>query len=942
MEDLSSKYQNTLNLPKTDFPMKAALSQKEPEQIKAWLSEDVYGAIQLKNKSRPLFAMPDGPPYANGNIHIGHCLNKILKDFVVKYQAISGKRSVFIPGWDCHGLPIEHAVAKELGNKRREKSDAEIRGLCRDYAKKYIGNQREQFKRLGILADWEHPYTTMDTSYEASMIRSLGKIYANGFVYRGEKPVHWCWFDGTALAEAEVEYENRKDPSIYVKFEIASNLEKLGNPKGKSFVVIWTTTPWTLPANLAISIHPDFDYGLYEVDGENWLVAVSLSGELEKTSGKKLTLVKKFKGKDLGIPQGFEIPVDKDGRPLKDFKADGLITAHPFTNSGSPVILGTHVTLDAGTGAVHTAPGHGQEDYIVSQKYKLKPFNPVDDWGKYSDLFAEMKGVKVFDGNAKVIEKLKASGNLVKEDVLDHSFPHCWRCHNPVIFRATSQWFISMDEAEQGESLRKRALREIKKVKWVPAWGENRITSMVENRPDWCISRQRLWGVPIPVFYCESCGKDETSAELMNKVADKVAKEGLESWYSSEISEYMGAGHKCSVCKHDKFRRGKDILDVWFDSGVCHEAVQKHREGLTNPADLYLEGSDQHRGWFQSSLMTSAAMNDHAPFKTVLTHGFVNDAQGRKMSKSLGNVVDPLKFMETSGAEILRLWTSYEDYSNDLSAGKESFDRVTESYRRVRNTCRYILGNIHDFDPAKDSVEYSKLPDLDKWALARLARFLQTTKDAFENYEYHKIYHALQNYCTVDLSATYLDILKDRLYTFKTTGLERRAAQTVIYTILKSLITSLSPILSFLSEEVYKSMPGKKQSSVFLEDYPTIKPEWKNESLEKQWAQVLEVRIIVQKHLEEARQAKLIGSSLEAKVILAMARDEMDFMKDREVELPSLFIVSQVELKESAGTSVKIEKAFGEKCVRCWNYSTEIGKNSTFPGICPKCVRALS
>ncbi len=909
-----------LNLPKTDFPMKASLNLREPEQIKSWDAAKVYEQIQLRNKSKKIFAMPDGPPYANGNIHVGHCLNKILKDFAVKFHAINGERAAFIPGWDCHGLPIEHAVSKELGNKRRDKSDAEIRALCRAYAEKYVGLQKTQFKRLGILADWERPYKTMDTSYEADMIRSLAKIYKNGFVYRGEKPVHWCWSCGTALAEAEVEYANRKDPSIYVKFE-ALDLNKLGKISGQTFFIIWTTTPWTLPANLAISVHPDFEYGIYEVEGENqnWVLAVELATAVEVASGKKLILSKKFKGAQL----------------------EGLKYKHPFIERESPILLGEHVTLDAGTGAVHTAPGHGQDDYIVSKKYGIEPFNPVDDWGKYSDLYPEMRGTKVFDANPKIIQKLKDSGHLISEQIIDHSFPHCWRCHNPVIFRATSQWFISMDDAKSGDSLRKRALREIKNVKWIPSWGENRITSMVENRPDWCISRQRLWGVPIPVFYCENCGKDETTAAMMNKVADKVEKESLESWYSSEISDFSDV-KKCSECAHEKFRRGKDILDVWFDSGVCHEAVQSKRDGLTNPADLYLEGSDQHRGWFQSSLMTSVAMNEHAPFKTVITHGFVNDAQGKKMSKSLGNVLDPLKFMEKSGAEILRLWTAYEDYSNDLAAGQESFDRVSESYRRVRNTCRYILGNLFDFDPAKNSVPYDKLLELDKWALSRLATFLVTCREGYENYEYHKIYHALQNYCTVDLSATYLDILKDRLYTFKTDGVERRSAQTVIYNIVRNLVSALSPILSFLSEEVYLSLPGEKQASVFLTDFPQPPKDWFSEALEKEWSGVFEIRTIVQKSLEEARQNKLIGSSLEAKVILSLARENIGLLKKREADLPTLFIVSQVELSESAGTTVKINKADGEKCVRCWNYNTETGANPKFPGVCPKCVKALS
>lgn len=948
-------YQNTLNLPQTEFPMKASLSVREPEMIKKWDGEQLYNLIQEKNKANKEFVMPDGPPYANGNIHIGHCLDKLLKDFAIKYRSMIGLKSAFIPGWDCHGLPIEHAVSKELGNKKREKTDAEFRGLCRAYAEKFVASQKEQFRRLGVLADWDHPYRTMDYTYEADVVRSLAKIYDNGFVYRGEKPVNWCWSDGTALAEAEVEYADRKDPSIYVKFEVVKGLQKLGNPENKTYVVIWTTTPWSLPANLAVSIHPDFEYGLFEVDGsgenapgnlaENWIIALELEGVVETATGQTLTLLKKFKGKDIGFGEGSQIKFDDRGENISISVegTEGLVYQHPFISSRQgPVILGDHVTLDAGTGAVHTAPAHGVEDYLVCKNYGIASLNPVDDWGKYSDLYPDMKGIRVFDANPKIIENLKLSKHLAAEVMINHSFPHCWRCHNPVIFRATSQWFISMDEAKSGESLRARALREIKYVKWIPAWGQNRITAMVENRPDWCISRQRLWGVPIPVYYCESCGQYETSGKLMNLVADRMEKEGLESWYSSEITDYQSDKKSCSKCGHDKFRRGKDILDVWFDSGVCHEAVQAKRYKDGVPADLYSEGSDQHRGWFQSSLMTSVAMNDKAPFKTVLTHGFVNDAQGRKMSKSLGNVVDPLKFIEKSGAEILRLWTSYEDYTNDLAAGQESFDRVTESYRRVRNTCRYILSNLSDFDPSKDTVEFEKLFPIDKWALSKLYDFMTTSKQAYEAYEYHKIYHALQNYCTVDLSATYLDILKDRLYTFKKTGPERRAAQTVIYQILRNLVGVMAPILSFLCEEVYASLPGEKAQSIFLTDFPVPLEQWKHAGIESEWAQVFEVRSFVQKHLEEARKEKLIGASLEAKVLLALSREDMQTIKKYENDLPSIFIVSQVVLSESAGTSVRIQKADGEKCVRCWNYSILTGAESRFPGVCPKCVKALA
>ncbi|MCC6278354.1 MAG: isoleucine--tRNA ligase [Oligoflexia bacterium] len=926
----SQDYRQTLNLPETDFPMKANLPQREPEQIKKWLSDDLYQKIQNKNAGKPLFTMPDGPPYANGNIHVGHCLNKILKDIVVKYKALSGYQAVFIPGWDCHGLPIEHAVNKELGSKRKEKSDAEIRELCRKYAEKFIGLQRDQFKRLGILADWDHPYTTMDSAYEADIIRSLAEIFEQGHAYRADKPVHWCWSDGTALAEAEVEYANKVDPSIYVKFEVSENADKLGAKGSKTFVVIWTTTPWTLPANLAIAVHRDFEYGIYQVENENWVLAKELAAGFSATIKKPFKLLKTLKGSEFGGTKpcgpGF----------------DGVVCRHPFIDRSSYVILGDHVTLDAGTGCVHTAPGHGQEDYLVGLKYKLEPFNPVDEWGKYTDKFAEMKGTRVFDANPLVVKKLKESGHLIYHEDLDHSFPHCWRCHNPVIFRATSQWFIAMDGTKdtKKESIRKKALAEIKNVKWIPSWGENRITSMVENRPDWCISRQRLWGVPIPVFYCEDCGDSLAQASVMRKVADIVEKEGLESWYSTDPKVFLDNA-RCT-CGSVKFRKGSDILDVWFDSGVCHKAVQDRREGLNNPCDLYLEGSDQHRGWFQSSLMTSVAIRGRAPYKSVITHGFVNDAQGRKMSKSLGNVLDPLKFMEKSGAEVLRLWVAYEDYSNDLQAGQESFDRVSESYRRLRNTCRYILGNISDFDPAQHSVALDKMMDIDRWAMHELKKLIDECTSAYDTFEYHRIYHALQNFCTVDLSAIYLDILKDRLYTFNKNSTERRAAQTALHKILEGLVGVMAPIVSFLSEEVYQRLPGRKNESVFLTTFPTSDPKWEWKEASDFETHVLSVRSAAYKKLEEARQSKIIGSGLEAKLKIKAPQATADYLNKKKADLPALFIVSQVEIALGQEVSVEVNPADGQKCERCWNFSTEIGKHAVHKAVCPKCVKALT
>lgn len=920
-------YRPTLALPETDFPMKANLPKREPEQISKWLDNRTYDQIQKANDGKPPFVMPDGPPYANGNIHIGHCLNKILKDFVVKYKAMKGHQSVFIPGWDCHGLPIEHAVAKQLGKKRREKSDKEIRDLCRDYAGKFVETQKEQFIRLGILADWDNPYRTMDSSYESAMIKSLAKIFEKGHVYRGKKPVHWCWSDGTALAEAEVEYQNRKDPSIFVKFEATKNLSKLQDPDKKTYFVIWTTTPWTLPANLAICLGPDFDYGLYEVDGENWVVAEKLADNLQKLTGKTFSLKKSFKGSELA------------GTQKCDDNFDGVVCQHPFAERPSYVILGDHVTLETGSGCVHTAPGHGQEDYQVGLTYGLDTYCPVNNWGKFTEDVPQWTNKKVFDANPLVIEHLRDSGHLVHHEEFEHSYAHCWRCHNPIIYRATAQWFIAMDGDSADGSIRQNALKAIEEVKWIPQWGQNRITSMVQNRPDWCISRQRLWGVPIPVFYCTKCEEPLISPKMMNQVADKVAKEGLESWYTSSAQDFDPQA-KCQ-CGNTEFTNGKDILDVWFDSGVCHQAVQEQRKGLTNPADLYLEGSDQHRGWFQSSLLTGIAINKEAPFRAILTHGFVNDAKGRKMSKSLGNVIDAVGFVNQSGAEVLRLWTAYEDYSNDLQAGKESFDRVSESYRRVRNTCRYILGNLHDFDPEKESVAYKDLLEIDQWALGRLSKFIKTCETAYENYEYHRIYHALQNYCTVDLSSVYLDILKDRLYTAKKDGLPRKSAQTTIFLILKSMTGVITPILSFLAEEVYGCLPGPKKESVFLTDFPQPVAEWENEAVEAKWSAFLEVRSVVMKELEEARKEKLIGSALEAKVDITAPDKTLSLLESMN-DLKSLFIVSKVNTSKGDTLSVSISKAPGEKCERCWVYDEQTGENSSFPQTCPKCVEALS
>lgn len=914
-------YKETIQLPSTAFPMKGDLPRREPEFIALWNEKKIYEKLIQKNQNNKTFAMPDGPPYANGNLHMGHALNKVLKDIVTKYKSLQGHLAPFIPGWDCHGLPIEQNVTKELGPKAREKTAQEIRALCREEALKWVKIQKGQFQRMGIFADWENPYLTMDPAYEAEEIRVLSRLLKTKAFYRGEKPVYWCYTLQTALAEAEVEYRPHKSPSIYVKFDFDSQAKKtLGLKESDSAAaVIWTTTPWTLPSNQAIALHPDFDYGLYQSEHGLLLMAVALSETVAKATSIALT------------PYG--------NKTWKGQELENLQARHPFYDRASPLILGNHVTLEAGTGCVHTAPGHGQDDYVVGLKYHLKVMSPVDEAGRYTYEVPEYKGQKIFEANPLIVERLKESKRLLFVTMIEHSYPHNWRSKTPLIFRATPQWFLGMDLP--GSEIRKKTLEAIKQVKWVPSWGENRITGMIEGRPDWCLSRQRIWGVPIPVFYCENCKTELAEEKVMLRVADAIEKNGgIDAYYSQKPSDFT-EGFKCKKCEHDQFTAGKDILDVWFDSGCCFSSVQQKRKGLTQPADLYLEGSDQHRGWFHTSLLASIASEQKAPFKTVLTHGFVMYAKGQKMSKSLGNVVDPQDLIQKSGADIVRLWAAHEDYAQDLTSSPESFERLSETYRRLRNTLRFLLGNISDFDPQKDSIPYEQQTELDQWMLSELNGLIQRVTDAYDNYEFYKIYHALNQFATIELSAFYLDILKDRLYTGKKTGTQRRSAQTTMFAILETLTGLMAPILSFLAEEAYQFSPAKKEESIFLKDFPRSQKAWENQALSEKYRMLMEFRPQATKVVEELRQIKTIGASLEARLEISAQGKLFENLKSLGKDLPGFFIVSHVDLKEGQ-QSVQAFRASGEKCVRCWQYTLDIGKAAHLPGICLKCVEALS
>jgi len=927
-------YKDTLNLPKTSFSMKANLAKKEPEMLKWWEEINIYQKIRDIAEGRERYILHDGPPYANGDIHLGTALNKVIKDIVIKSKNMTGFDSVYIPGWDCHGLPIEHQVDQQLGEKQDTLSQAEKRRLCRAYAERYVSIQREQFKRFGVFGEWERPYVTMDYDYEATTIEEFGKLFLEGSVYKGRKPVYWCASCKTALAEAEVEYADHHTPSIYVKFpmvsDISSVLPKLAGEKVS--VVIWTTTPWTIPANLAIALHEDFNYVAVKVNGEVLIFAEELTDYCIDAFG--------YRGKEYEVLDEF-----------KGARLEGQKCRHPFIDRESVLILAPFVMLEAGTGCVHIAPGHGQDDYEIGLKYGLEVYAPVDNDGNFTDDVDFFAGQFVFDANEAVIEKIKEVGSLLGYMDMEHQYPHCWRCKNPIIFRSTKQWFISMEEND----LRKTALEAIDSVTWIPSWGRDRIYGMIENRPDWCISRQRSWGVPITVFYCKQCNETVLTRKILDHVVGLVKEHGADVWFERKARDLVPEGTACPKCGGSEFRRETNILDVWFDSGVSHAAVLERRENLRSPADMYLEGSDQHRGWFHSSLLESVGTRKRAPYKNVLTHGFVVDGDGKKMSKSMGNFIDPQQMADQYGAEILRLWVAAEDYTVDIRISEEILKRLVDAYRRIRNTARYILGNLYDFDCNKDMIPCEKMEEIDRWILHRLQEVIARVKRSYDNYQFHVVYYTLYNFCTVELSSLYLDVLKDRLYTSKAESRERRSAQSAMYIILDTMIRLLAPVLTFSSEEIWQDMPGYegKEESIHMIQFPEVNTEYINGELGEKWKTLIGIRGEVSKAIEIARQNKVVGHSLDSCVNISAPERLHKLLESYLNDLRALYIVSQVNLADAdgivdpyestefEGLKIAVSKAEGKKCERCWNYSVAVGDDPDHPTICARCVGNL-
>ena len=907
----------TLNLPQTSFSMKAALAKKEPEMILKWQTIGLYDKILKKREGRPAFVLHDGPPYANERIHLGTALNKILKDFIIKSKSMQGFLAPFLPGWDCHGLPIEIHVDKLLGEKKKGMSSIEVREECRKYALKFIDVQRGEFIRLGVLGEWDKPYLTMNPAYEGEVLRYLAAFFASGNIYKGKRPVHWCLHCKTALAEAEIEYKDRKSPSVYIRFPLLSDLSKKYPVLAgkKTSVIIWTTTPWTLPANMAIAFHPDSEYAAAEMGGEVYVLAKRL-----------LPVV----AEELGFRE-FKVLAEFPGREL-----EGLKARHPWIDRDSVFVLADYVTLEDGTGCVHTAPGHGYDDYITGMAYGIEIYTPVDEEGKFVRGVERYAGLNVFQANRPIMDDMKRDGSLLKESEIMHSYPHCWRCKQPVIFRATEQWFISMDAA----GLRDKALEEIKHVTWIPYWAEERMAGMVKGRPDWCISRQRSWGVPIPAFTCEGCGKLLSGAEIARYAADIYSREGSNAWFVKSAEELLPPGTKCPSCGRTKFVKENNILDVWFESGASQNILGK-RDDLPWPADIYIEGHDQHRGWFNSSLLVGIGTKGHSPYKICITHGFTLDEEGKAMSKSAGNAVAPSEIISKNGAEILRLWVAMLNYKEDAKFGEETLQRLIEAYRKIRNTWRFLLGNLYDFSPAVDSVPADKMQLLDRWILEKSADMRRRVLKAYEDYEFHVVFHAIYDFFTVELSSFYLDIIKDRAYCSGRKSVLRRSAQTALFLVLKDTLALMAPILPFTADEAWDVMPAfeGKEESVHLGQFPGAGQDWLDPAAVKEMDMLILVREKVLKELEKARESNLIGNSLEAAVDLNVPPGKTELLKKHEAALAELFIVSKVTLEEGTGEDIgiKVEKAGGAKCERCWNWSDSVGKNAHYPAFCARC-----
>ena len=923
---MAMDYTETLNLPKTEFSMRANLPTREPDMLKAMYDKDLYHAMLKRNEGKESFILHDGPPFSNGNIHMGTALNKVLKDFIVKYKSMQGYYAPFIPGWDNHGMPIESAIIKQSKLDRKKMSISDFRRACHEFAMKFVGIQMDSFKRLGVLGEWDDPYLTMDPKFEAREVRVFGEMFKKGYIYKGLKPVYWCPNDETALAEAEIEYKDAPCTSIFVKFNVTDDNGKLAGicDLANTYFIIWTTTTWTLPGNLAIAVHPRDTYAVVKADnGECYIVADMLADRTMKQGGiENYEIIATFKGSELEYMQ----------------------TKHPFLDRNSVVVNADYVTMDSGTGCVHTAPGFGAEDYITGMKYKMDIIVPVDDRGYQTKDAGKFAGMHYEESNVAILADLKETGALFASEDVVHSYPHCWRCKKPIIFRATPQWFCSVD------AFKDEAIKAADDVQWMPKWGEDRMKSMIRERADWCISRQRHWGLPIPVVYCEKCGKPVCTDETINKIADTFAAEGSNAWFDKEASELLPEGFVCPFCGDNHFTKETDTLDGWFDSGSTHFSVLENAEDHRWPSDLYLEGADQYRGWFQSSLLTAVgAKGEGAPYKAVLTHGWVVDGEGKAMHKSLGNGVDPADVIKKYGADLLRLWAASADYTVDVRCSDNIFKQLSEIYRKIRNTARMFMANIGtpdtDFDPNKDMVDVNELLDIDKWALARMNKLVASVNKAYNNYEFHILSHDVANFCTIDMSKLYIDIVKDRLYVERKDSKERRSAQTAMYIILNALTRMIAPILSFTADEIWGTMAhaeGDDVRSALLNDMPVYEEKYAFADIEAHWNKLFDMRDDVMKALEEARAAKLIGKSLEAKITICANAEKLEILKSFGDELKTVFIVSQVELCEGEGDEIKVEVATadGEKCDRCWMHSTD-GIKTEDGYLCKRCAEIL-